>query len=274
MTENISVDKAITRGHLMVNVPVLLSMVGTVVLGVYLAHVEIIPEWGIGLSVFVGISLSWLTWSIMITKWRIWAFENVRNVHELKKKAISAKLIWDDNSWFGKTEIRTSFDRARLAELEKKFLKSDIHREDFSVPPATTIFYSKATALFELVLGLACSAFGLYTLHTTSSFVLGFIFTVAGAYFAFRKSKQAINRNPQVIIDSKGIKTINTEFIGWEEIKKEEVIHEGYGKNTKHFLKYVFRGGREKIRIDDFDITPKELENLLKTYRIRYEKHH
>jgi hypothetical protein len=43
----------------------------------------------------------------MITKWRVWAFENVRNVHELKKRAIQEKLISADSSIFEKTEIRT-----------------------------------------------------------------------------------------------------------------------------------------------------------------------
>lgn len=272
MTENTSVDKAITRGHLLVNVPVFISLLGTVSLGLYLAHLEIIPDWGIGLSIVIGIALSWLTWSFMITKWRIWAYENVRNVHELKKRAISEKLIWSDAGWFGKTEIRTTSDRIKLKELEKKFLKSDIHKEDYSIPTSTTVFYSKATIFIELTVGLACSGLGIYTLHTTENFVLGFILTVAGGYFGFRKFKQAINRNPQITIDNNGIKTISTGFKSWEEIYKEEVVREGYGRTTKYYLTYVFNDGHEKIRIDDFDTSPKAIGNMLKTYRIRHEK--
>jgi hypothetical protein len=49
----------------------------------------------------------------MITKWRLWAFENVRNVHELKERAVQAKLIWPDHSIFEKMEIRSASDKER-----------------------------------------------------------------------------------------------------------------------------------------------------------------
>jgi hypothetical protein len=63
---------------------------------------------------------AWLIWLFMITKWRIWAFQNVRNVHELKKRAIIEILIWEVGNFFEKTEIRSNHDKIKLKQLEVK----------------------------------------------------------------------------------------------------------------------------------------------------------
>jgi len=87
MREQISVNKAIKRGHLIVNVPVFIALYGCPAIALYLSNENLIPGWGIGIAFLLGFVLAWIIWSYMITKWRIWAFENVRNVHVI----ISAK---------------------------------------------------------------------------------------------------------------------------------------------------------------------------------------
>lgn len=123
MKEEISVDKAINRGHLMVNVPVFITIIGCPVLSIYLSDKNLIPKWGILFGFILGFVLAWLLWSFMITKWRIWAFENVRNVHELKKRAIQEKLIWNDGNIFEKTEIRSYEDKLKLKKLKRNSKK-------------------------------------------------------------------------------------------------------------------------------------------------------
>jgi len=274
MKESISVDKAIWRGHLMVNVPVFISMFGIPILAIYLSYLKLIPNWSILLSFVVGFAFSWIIWSFMITKWRLWAFENVRNVHELKNRAIQEKLIWKDGKWYEKTEIRTSSDKLKLKELERKFQKEDIYKEDYSIPKSTTIFYSKTTNFIEMGVMLLCLGLGIYLLLTSESYVRGTLFTVLGGYFAFKEYKQATNTKPQIEINNNGIKTINTPFKSWQEIEREEVVYEFSGKRSNTFLTYEFKGGFEKIKTDDFNITPKELKNLLRTYRIRYKNNY
>ena len=119
MREQKSVDKAIKRGHLIVNVPVFIAIIGCPALSLYLSKQNLIPGWGIGIAFFIGFVLAWFIWSFMITKWRIWAFDNVRNVHELKKRAIREKLIWNEGSIFEKTEIRRSEDKIKLKKIDK-----------------------------------------------------------------------------------------------------------------------------------------------------------
>ena len=107
-----------------------------------------------------------------------------------------------------------------------------------------------------------------------NSYILGSLLTIVGIYFSFKELKQVLDNNPQIEINSKGIKTINTEFKNWSLIKNEEVQFEGYGKNRYYYLYFEFEGGVEKLKINDYNISPRKLENLLKTYRIRNNKNY
>jgi len=162
MREPITVDKAIKRGHLVINVPVCFLMMGTPCVAMYLFSEKLIPNWGIAVSFLIGFLLAWFYWSYGITKWRIWAFENVRNVHELKKKAIEQGLIWKDKSWFNKTEIKTDSNKQKWTELEKKFDKKDVFKEDPAVSSQSVIYYSKIKNTYEFIIMLFCLIGGIY----------------------------------------------------------------------------------------------------------------
>jgi hypothetical protein len=123
-----------------------------------------------------------------------------------------------------------------------------------------------------MVIMLVCLGIGVYLLLFNDNYIAGTILILSGGYFAFKEFKEATNTNPQIIIDNKGIKTLTVGFKNWEEIKREEVIYEISGRRSKAYLIYDYKDGFEKIKIDDFDINPKEMENLLKTYRIRFKK--
>ena len=277
MRQELSVDKAINIGHLSVNIPVFVSMFGIPVLGNYLSTNKIIPIWGFGFSFLVGFVLAWFLWSVMITKWRIWAFKNVRNVHELKKRAIQEKLIWKDGSVFEKTEIRTKQDRKLLLNLEKKFEKEDFYREDFSVPPKTKIYYSKSTIYIEISISLLIIAVGFYifTFAENKYYILGTILNGIGIYTIIKELRKTSTKEAQITINNKGIKTINVEFKEWQEISDEQIVQEGYGKSLKSFLIYCYDSEEyEKIEIEPLNITPKMLENILRTYRIRHSKNY
>jgi hypothetical protein len=276
MRQQITVDKAIKRGHLMVNVPVLMTFIGCPALALYLKKQNLIPGWGIGIAFLIGFVLAWLIWSFMITKWRIWAFENVRNVHELKKKAIQEKLIWHDGCIFEKTEIRSRKDKDKLKKLEKKFEQEDEYKEDYSLPPKMEIHYSKTKIYFELAISILIIGVGIYLFtngETKRYILLGAIMTGIGLYGTIKELRKAFDRKPKIIIDSKGIQTENVEFKNWSNIENEEVIQEGFGSSAKFYLTYYYdEDGFEKMEIDSLDVTPRELENIIRTYRIRNNK--
>jgi hypothetical protein len=275
MKQNISVDKAIARGHLIVNIPVFITMIGIPALAFYLSDVNIIPKWGIGIGFILGFVIAWTVWSFMITKWRIWAYKNVRNVHELKKRAIQEKLIWNDGNIFAKTEIRTFEEKKELKKLEKKFEQEDEFKEDYSLPPKIEIFYSKVDHFLGLGVSILIIGLGIYFFikGETKNYILGTIMMAIGLYSSVKASRKALNNKPQIIIDNEGITTTNVDFKNWSTIESEEVVLEGYGKSAKSYLTFFYgKDEFEKIEIDSLNVTYRELENIIRTYRIRNNK--
>lgn len=272
MNENVTVDEAISKGHRMVNYPVLIIMFGTIGLGIYLGSQKILSFWIVPIVFMFGFGLAWLWWSIMITKWRLWAFDKVRNVHELKKRAIQEKLIWVDNSIFEKTEIRSTVDKKKWNSLQNKFKQDDFFQDDLTIPNETIIYYSKGKNFVEMAIMLGALTIGIYLLVQTDSYILGSILSIIGAYFAFKEFKEATNTEPQITINDKGIKTISTDFYSWNDIKNEEVISVRSGKHIHYYLTYDYPNGAEHLQIDDYETDIKELNKLLILYRGRNKK--
>jgi hypothetical protein len=61
---------------------------------------------------------AWLWWSVAVPRWRLWAYERVSDIPELKRRAVAEKLIWPDSSFFAKTESKSAAHAARERELE------------------------------------------------------------------------------------------------------------------------------------------------------------
>lgn len=272
MYETVTVDDAIAKGHKMVNYPVMVIIFGTIGLTLYLGLQKLIPTWGFPVGFALAFILAWLWWGIMITKWRIWAFDNVRNVHELKKRAIQEKLIWADNSIFEKIEIRNATDKEKLNSLSKKFKRDDLFQDDLTVANETVIYYSKGKNFIEMAIMLACLGIGIYLLLKTEKYFIGSILSIVGVYFSYKEYKEATNTEPQIIINDKGIKTISTDFYSWNDIENEEVISEGSGKHTHYYLTYDYPDGAEHLKIDDYDTDLRSLNKLLILYRGRSKK--
>lgn len=272
MQETVSINEAIARGHRMISVPVMGIMFGTLGLCFYTGIQKILPIWIIPIGFLLAFSLAWLYWSIMITQWRLWAFEQVRNVHELKKRAVLEKLIWPDNSVFEKTEIRSKIDKERWDMLQHKFEKEDEFIDDLTIPSETNIYFSKGKNYVEMAIMLGCLLVGLYLLTKENDPIFGSILSLMGAYFAYKEFQKISNTDPQVVINDKGIKTVSTEFHQWKEIKNEEVISEGSGKYIRHYLVYDYPEGSEYLQIDDLDVNQQSLSQLLVLYRGRSRK--
>lgn len=261
----------------MVNYPAIVIMLGIMVISIFLGAKKLLPFWIMPVGFLFSFIAAWLYWSIVITKWRIWAFENVSNVHDLKKKAIQHKLIWKDGSIFEKTEIRTQRDKEKLIELVSKFEKQDSFKEDFSIPRKTEIYFSKSTNFIELIVSIGIIAVGFYLINigTTGGYVIGAVMLLIGLFSSSKHFKRFSNSEPQIIIDKNGIQTGPNEIYNWSEISNEEVIIEGYGKSAKSYLIFNFGDNEyEKILIEDLNISNFDLENAIRTHRIRNNKNY
>ncbi|MBD3864359.1 hypothetical protein [Olleya marilimosa] len=273
VNKNISVKQAIIRGQLMVNVPAFICLLCAPLAMFYVVHLFNLPE-RLGITgVFLGIILAWISWSVLITKWRIWAFTNVRNVHALKKEAILSMLIWEDGTSFEKTEYRSKKDKLILKRLDKKFLQKDLIYEDPNVPQETKIYFSITTAFFIVLFlstGVTSGAYLMFEEKNTD-FVIGLIMFTICLFILTQTFKKLINRKPQLIINDKGITLSNNTFVSWSEIYELEILREGFGNSAQHYLKFCDSNyNYSKIEIDSFNLSIRKLENNLQTYQIRY----
>jgi hypothetical protein len=117
--EEITIEQAIARGELTVNYPVLVIMLVFAVIYNETSSCFHSSIYSIGMLI-LSFVLPWLYWSWAITKWRIWAYERIEDIEELKLNAVKAKLIWPDGHILERTEIRSIHDMHRLKELSNK----------------------------------------------------------------------------------------------------------------------------------------------------------
>lgn len=104
--------RAVLVGRIVVNGPVFLFLFGPGML-IFLWK----PTAGLWmLAAFIfGFILAWLWWSLSVPRWRVWAYERVGDIAELKDAAVSAGLTWPDGHPFERTEIKS----AEILEKEK-----------------------------------------------------------------------------------------------------------------------------------------------------------
>ncbi len=116
--------EAVARAFWTVQIPSYVLLLAPLTVFIIATKLGYVPSRGAGglkwffpafLLSFVG---GWLAWSLLVPKWRLWAYERVHDIAELKRQAVAAQLIWPEGHFFERTEIASPALRARLRELE------------------------------------------------------------------------------------------------------------------------------------------------------------
>ncbi len=278
MQEQISVQEALKQGRKNVKIPFnILCILPLVIVGIstWLLGVHFFLAFILGGIVAATISLTFYRYAA--TKWRIWAFSNVTNVHELKRAAITAQIIYPDNSWLEKFEIRNDSDKQKFNEIQKRFSKPDIFTDDHAVPWESLI-YKSSYSLTNL--GISFILFGilflLVNVYWAVAIILsGFAIIILNRYSARNKS----NKKPVIVINNKGITTPIAGYKEWYEVSNESVFFQkatgamGIGSGNKrdyNVLQFDYPGGTEKIELSFLDINPEHLDHQLYVYRNRF----
>lgn len=272
----LTVNKAIKKGHQMVNYPIFAIMIIGFGITFYLLTIKTngLFTGMIGISTFATM---WLWWSIQITRWKILAFSNVRNVHELKRKAIEQQLIWNDDSWFNKTEIWSSEQIDKWQEIEYKFLSEDefetIH-DNGDTNNSTVVKNSVALKWVYSIMTLACSILAYIFICDNEIFLSIVLIGVAIFGGAFLLPK-ILDDTPQIILTNEGIKFKDAEMVSWNEVENASVILQGRGRSSQWFLnvEYLSKDSNGKfgkyIDLSNFQPSPGKIEELIKIYRQR-----
>jgi hypothetical protein len=127
--QGLSVWKAIGAGLLWINLPVLVIICGApivpaLVLVMYRPDdaAALDPDsvvWLVVSGLAAGFVIAWLWWSVMVPRWRLWAYERVDDIAKLKRVAVAVGLIWPDGWIFERTEIKSKAHAARERALER-----------------------------------------------------------------------------------------------------------------------------------------------------------
>lgn len=281
---SVSVDQAIFKGQLLLVYLPLLIIIFTMFISHFLIDYYSQSGWLYALAIFLAIFLAWLQWSFCVAKWKIWAYKNVRNVHELYRKAIEFKMIWPDGSFFNKTEIISRQDKTELHYLERKFEDEDEYFDDKSVPNEVEIFYSKITLGLFLVLGILSIIVAVFVMERPQAYLF---YPISILFFYEFYKKYKIRQ--YLMIDLEGINYKGKVFL-WDKISDEKVVNDFDKKMHKLEFFYseelnaedlYFEEGEEieldeifnyiEIELNDLSIKPSKIEKIIQVFRVRYE---
>jgi hypothetical protein len=269
MKYSVTVDQAIARGKwLCVFLPAIFFFMP---LGAGLAGYYFDKNWWyIGIGVAAGIVLSWLSWSCTVVRWKLWAYTNVRNVHELQKRAIEDRIIWPDGNFFNRTEIKTREQRYALDQLEARFRERDVFNDDAAVPLETYVYISKGQMYFNAALGVFFIGLGIYLYtgaETLKEKLYTYVAPLVGVYLLFVAVKGLRNTKPVLVLSDEGIRLQGKGLRQWHEIYNEGVVK----KNKEDVLVYGHDDGGESVEIENLAIKAAVLKHLLRVYRGRFE---
>ncbi len=292
-TELISVNEAIAKGRQMLLLPRILMVAGLffflfVLAMVFIAVTQGPPQtvkvWSIvaGVAVVFGLLFFWLPywfWSKRTTQWKLWAFDNVDNVHELKIMATAANLCPVYGSVMDKLQFQTASERQRWRDLQDRFTFPEVFRDDPAVPAITEIRYSKFHMVVNFLFGAALVVTGIVILFLTfkndsptSLKLVGALLTIAPLYMMFISIKRMFSTRPVITMTNTSLITQLTGPLEWDLVYDQHVRRINRGRNTiRYLLTFRYPGGTAEVDVTELAITKVQLERLMRVYKHRYE---
>jgi hypothetical protein len=265
MSGTITVEQALKKGLWKVKVPLMLTFVGFLATSCIVAYfIGIQIFYGTVFGFVIGGLCTLLLSSYLTVRWRIWAFTNVDDVHELRQAAITEQLLPADGSWLGKYELASDADKAQLLALECRFLEPFAFNDDYTLPDEVILYRYPYSII---ILGGICILFGCIMLMIFA--IAGSVFILFGTGILFLNQKFVkanTKRKPFITIGTKGIAI---ELHDWKDISNERIVWERTGKNRYYYLIFDHRGGSERINLSNAGIKTSYLNHLLYVYRRR-----
>jgi len=273
-----TVDAAIRKGRwLLFWMPVLILLGGVglfscIFLGLMAGDIIWVNVVVTVVTLIVPPVLSIIYYLLMLPRWRIWAFSNVRNVHELKSCAVLAQFYPKDGSFLWRLEIVSAGQKQQIEEIAYKFGKPDVFIDDPDIPFETVYSYSP-------VLSFAYLLFTLVSIAVTITFIAEAEWLIAGILFAsgifissMTYKRYRLHGKPLLVISNEGISTIDKGFYAWKDIANEKVYYVSAGNASHYGVSFEAHG--EKIAMSMKEITglsSYRIDHVLRTYRGRYE---
>jgi len=260
--KEVTVSAALKTGKVLLIILPLVFFLATLIFGsILISETGADGLWALALLI-ISIAISWIYWSLAVTYWRIWAFSNVRNVHELQFKAVRNKLIWPPGSFFARTEISTASQRQTLKALEQKVTYPDIFVDDPSVSKETLIRFSKRNQIITFCIGLVCIVIGLYYVLAEDQYLMAILF-FAGDFFVIKSYRQMRNREIQLVLNEKGMQIKDGPFIGWQHLSHIDI-------SGGHMTYHIGSVSAHVLELVEYDHKVSEIEKRIGIYQGRF----
>lgn len=270
MQNSVTVDEALKIGKRVIKYPSIFIFIASIFFSIYFSVTYDNLNF-IYLILTAGVIVPFVYKFFVITSWKIWAYENVRNVHQLRQKSCEEGLTYSQDN-INIFEFRSKIQKEKLKKLEQKFLQDDVFQDDIFFPKELIIRFSVKTAILDILIWGSALGFGIYIYTDYKGAIL---LILLSSYLLFLGVRNLINRKVQILINNKGIQLKNELLISWKNIKDEKlVVERNYGKMKirKKYLSFSAGNSNQYIQINALDISFEILENAIEIYRVRYEK--
>ena len=208
-------------------------------------------------------------------KWKLWAYENVRNIHRLKERAIQKGILSEKESFFDNLLLATKEDKLRLQELEKKFEIEDEY-VDSSLPEETVITKDMRHHFVHIFFQIALIIFCIYWFINWAERDVGIIIALIAVSFLWNtilkliKYKRGIQH---MNFNNRGISINQNLFYSWHDIKDMRVKESNIRfKKYSGVLSFSVKDQIIDIPLSDFLMTSAEIDKRISIYQSRWRK--
>lgn len=272
--------KLIAIGHLWINLPVVIVLLGIPILAALLNINTTLKIVLVILSILGGFASAWLLWSLLVTKWRIWAFSRADEDDwpKLNELAVKNRLIWDGHSVFELTEWRTEAEHRHITAIYERIAELEQVEEiklDLQTPDYFGYRFNRLDIVAELSAMLLVLIVAVFML-LSSKIALGLIMLALIAFVngSYKYIPHIFHTGDCLILSSEGVflEFPHPQLIRWDDMDRIIVVKEGKKlviimDEAYDFEKRIFDLYGYAIR--DYDLLLKRIRVFVGRYQLR-----
>lgn len=217
-----------------------------------------------------GLVLSFVWRSFHSAAWKIWALENVQDIHRLYKLAKGEGMIFERDSWMNKLEYRSYDQKYRLEELEKRL---DANRQmeiagtintagEQAIPYSTTIPFIQAFA----ILGFLTAIFVANPGKGSIPIPFYIIPLIMVGFILFRWWPRAYKPAP-LRFNNKELMVTDHPPVAWTSITDLRIENRQQGKSrTSYLVVETIGSGTLELNIGELKGSANAIEDTLYQY--------
>jgi hypothetical protein len=144
LESKITVEAAIKRGRLIILSSTMFCLIGIIITTFLLATNKIIPFWIFIASFIYAPVLASVMHNMIVRKWALWAFKNVEDLYELKRRAFEETFIYANEKRFN--NVKRYYSKKNQLEwnlILERFKVGPVFIDDYTIVEEAQIYYTR-----------------------------------------------------------------------------------------------------------------------------------